>query len=94
MNDITQSIKLVEKLKSELLTSVADLYSNMLSPNDDERVDIFADIIIFTYILANKLGINNNTIDAKIVNKLKLSILEDNILYTELVGLLKHIDKK
>ena len=61
--DVTQNIKLVEKLKSEILSSVSDLFSQMIMPsknlaaNSNERAQILADIIIFTYILGDKLGI-------------------------------------
>lgn len=92
--DITQNIKLVEKLKSELLSSVSELFSQMLSPSiNNDRSQTLADIIIFTYILANKLGISNNSIDLKVASKLKLNIVEQNILYTQSVNLLKHITR-
>ena len=82
--DITQNIKLVEKLKCELLSSVSDLFLQMLAPsNNNERAETFADIIIFTYILADKLGIGNNTIDMKAASKLKLNIVEQNILHSQ-----------
>ncbi len=92
--DVTQNIKLVEKLKSELLSSVSELFSDMLVPiNNNERAQTLADIIIFTYILADKLGITNTMIDSKAASKLKLNIVEQNILYTQSVNLLKHITR-
>ena len=92
--DVTQNIKLVEKLKSELLSSVSELFSEMLSPsNNNERSEILADIIIFTYILGDKLGISNNYIDSKAASKLKLNIVNQNILYMQSVNLLKHITR-
>lgn len=97
--DVTQNIKLVEKLKSEILSSVSDLFSQMIMPsknlaaNSNERAQILADIIIFTYILGDKLGITNSVIDAKAASKLKLNIVEQNILYTQSVNLLKHITR-
>ena len=92
--DITQNIKLVEKLKSELLSSVSDLFSQMLlASNNNDRSQTLADIIIFTYILGDKLGISNTTIDSKAASKLKLNIVEQNVLYTQSVNLLKHITR-
>ncbi len=92
--DVTQNIKLVEKLKSELLSSVAELYSQMLSPNDTRNMtETFSEIIIFTYLLGNKLGIGSEAIDLKAASKLKLNIVEKNILYSESVNLLKHISR-
>lgn len=92
--DITQNIKLVEKLKSELLASVSELYSQMLlSVDNNTRAETFADIIIFSYILADKLGINNNLVSSKAINKLKLNIVNKNILYTQSVNLLRHMSR-
>ena len=93
--DITQNMKLVEKLKSELLSSIAELYSEMTSENkDNELLQTFSDIVILTYILGSRLGINYSTMDTKIISRLRIGVLEDNnILHGELVELLKHIDK-
>ena len=93
--DVTQNIRLVEKLKYELLSSVSDLFSEMFSQSDNnDRVETLADIIIFTYMLANILGVSNSAVDAKAVSKLKLNIVEQNILYSQSVNLLKHIMRK
>lgn len=90
--DIAQNIKLVEKLKCELLAAVSNLFAQTLTQNND-RTQTFADIIIFTYILADKLGINSNTIDTKAVGKLKLNLAKQNILYVQSVNLLKHLTR-
>ena len=90
--DVTQNIKLVEKLKAELLASVSELYSQMLlNVDNNARAETFADIIIFSYILADKLGVNNNLVSSKAINKLKLNIVNKNILYTQSVNLLRHM---
>lgn len=93
--DIAQNIKLVEKLKGELLSSIAELYSGMASENNDnDRLQMFSDIIILTYILGSRLGINFSTMDTKIISRLRIGVLEENnVLHGELVDLLKHISK-
>ena len=69
-----------------------NLFSDMFSQSDNnDRVETLADIIIFTYMLANILGVSNSTVDSKAINKLKLNIVEQNILYSQSVNLLKHI---
>lgn len=93
--DITKNIKLIEKLKSDILSSVSSLYESMLKSKGDlgERTDKLADIIIFSYLLANRIGIDNKTLDAKIINKIRASILVENgILNNDAIALLKHID--
>lgn len=92
--DVTQNIKLIEKLKSELLASVSELFCEMTEKHDiNDLAETFADIIIFNYILADRLGINNSVVNMKAVNKLKLNIVRKNILYTESVNLLRHIER-
>ena len=92
--DVTQNIKLVEKLKSELLSSVAELYRQMFSATDiKDMTETISDVIIFTYLLGNKLGIGSEAIDLKAVSKLKLNVVEKNILYNESLRLLKHISR-
>ena len=90
--DVTQKIRIAEKLKCEILSSVSDLYSEIFSQSDaDERAQTLADIIIFTYMLGNIFGVSNSSIDSKAVSKLRLNIVEENILYSQSMNLLKHI---
>lgn len=93
--DITKNIKLIEKLKSDILSSVSSLYEGMLKSKGDleERTDKLADIIIYSYLLANRIGVDNKTLDAKIINKIRASILVENgMLNSDAIALLKHID--
>ncbi len=95
--DIAGSIKLIEGLKSQLLTSVADLHENLLGNGEEasQRGDILANLAILTYILANRLGITNQNLDAKINAKLKIGILDtQNSLYPDLAGLYKHYERR
>lgn len=94
--DITKNIKTIEVLKSRLLSEVAFLHENMVQINSDKerRTDILSEIIILTYILSNKLGIDYKKLDEKVINKLKLAILEeDSSSYTDISSLLKYIDR-
>ncbi len=94
--DITGNIKLIERLKSQLLTSVADLHENLLSNEKaQERADILANITILTYVLGNRLGISNQSLDAKINGKLKLGVLDtQNSLHSDLATLYKHYERR
>ncbi len=95
--DITKNIKIIESLKCELLSDLAQLFVGMndpMSTEATEKDDILANIIMVTYMLAKKLGVPYHALDMKILNRLKLGILEnDNDWYSELVTLSKHIEK-
>lgn len=97
--DITKNIKIIEWLKSQLLSDIAQLFSGMVNfqgEKTSDRADTLANMVILTYLLAKRLGIPNHTLDMKIMNKLKLGLLEDNNTdewYTELMALSKHLDK-
>ncbi|HPT76293.1 MAG TPA: MazG-like family protein [Defluviitaleaceae bacterium] len=96
--DITRSLKIVEKLKSQMLCDIAQLFSEMVECNEEsheERADLLANIIILTYLLSKRLGISYNTLDMKIYNKLKLGILEnmdEQEWFTDLTALMRHLE--
>ncbi|QEK13504.1 hypothetical protein FQB35_15225 [Crassaminicella thermophila] len=77
--DITKNIKTIEWLKSELLMTIATLYDFLVrgvKGSQDVLVDVLANIILVTYILGKRLGINFSRIDMKIEDKIRLGILE------------------
>ncbi|TDT50470.1 MazG-like family protein [Fonticella tunisiensis] len=84
--DIMGNIKLIESYKTFLLSSVADLFTSMARGNKtsmDEITDELSEIIILSYLLGKRLGINYNAIDERIIKKLKLGLLEDNSVEKE-----------
>ena len=95
--DVTSNIKAIERIKSQLLSCVADLYDNMLNTEAtaSQRSDILSDIIIFTYVLSARLGIPYQNLDSKALNKLKLGVLErESNLFTDLSHLYKHLENR
>lgn len=96
--DITRSLKIVEKLKSQILCDIAHLFSEMVDYDKDsyeDRGDLLADIVILTYLLSKKLGVSYNTLDIKIRNKLKLGVLENSDeqeWFLDLTALLRHLE--
>lgn len=77
--DITKTIKIIEKLKSQLLSDTAHLFSAMADGDDNrENIDILADIMIITYLLSKKLGIDYPSLDKKMVQKIQDNILEES----------------
>lgn len=79
--DITRNIKIIEFLKSEILTTVATLFQTLLKgarAGQDILIDTLANLILVTYLLGKRLGIGFSVIDTKIMEKLKIGLLEEH----------------
>ncbi|MEW9121396.1 MAG: MazG-like family protein [Thermotaleaceae bacterium] len=77
--DVTKNIKIIEWLKSELLTTIATLFELLIQGKNigqEVLVDVLANIVMVAYLLGKRLGINFSTIDMKIEDKIRLGILE------------------
>lgn len=94
---ITKNIRWLEWLKSELLTSVADLFRILASggkASQEVLADCLASIIIACYLLGKRLGIHFALIDQKVGDKVRLGILEEHdveINYGDLSALQQHM---
>lgn len=76
--DITKKIKIIEQLKSQLLTDVSSLFANMAADESTENnTSILADIVIIAYFLGEKLGTSYDGLDIKISSKLKLALISE-----------------
>lgn len=96
---VTQNIKIIEMLKSQLLGHIADLYASMNDENNadsfEKRNEIFANLMIINYSLASKLGVSPTALDMNAIKKLKIGALDDNnILHEEVVELLRHLKSR
>jgi hypothetical protein len=93
--DITKKIKLIEQLKSQLLSDVSTLYSNMIDDKEEyDNIDVIVDMLIISYLLSDQLGISFEALDLKMKNKLKLILLDNTEKYSlrkELDMLLRHL---
>lgn len=79
--DITKNIKIIEWLKSELLTTIASLFELLIKgtkAGQEALIDVLANMILVTYILGKRLGISFSSIDMKIEDKIRLGILEQH----------------
>ncbi len=79
--DITRNIRVIEFLKSELLTTVAALYQNLLKGTkvgQDMILDILANLVLVTYLLGKRLGIAYSLIDSKIMEKIRIGMIEEH----------------
>jgi hypothetical protein len=98
--DITKNIRVIEFLKSELLTAVASLYQNLLKGTkveQDVMQDILANLVLVTYLLGKRLGISYSLIDSRILEKIRIGMLEDHETerwYGDLSDLSEYLNKK
>jgi hypothetical protein len=97
--DITSNIKSIESLKSELLSSVASLFKALTGGYrenlHDSVSDILSSIILICYVLAKRLGMNYNSVESKMRNKVRLGLIESDGTeknYGDLTELSKHLD--
>ena len=96
--DITRNIKLIEWLKGELLTDIANLFRVLVNGIREEVhetvVDTISNIILISYLLGKRLGISYNAIEIKVHNKIKLGLVENHDVekyYGDLSELSKHL---
>lgn len=97
--DITRNIKVIDWLKSELLTDIANLFRilvNGMKQEIHESVsETLSNLILICYLLGRRLGISYNSIEIKIENKIKLGLIEDHSVekyYGDLSELSRHLN--
>jgi len=97
--DITKNIRIIERLKSEMLAEIANLFRTLVNGVTYEVNDVLADtlsnIILISYLLGRRLGISYNAIEMKMRNKIRLGLVEsiDNDRGgSDLMELSKHLD--
>jgi hypothetical protein len=97
--DITRNIKIIEWLKSELLTDMANLFKVLVNGIDEEIHEAISEtlsnIILISYLLGRRLGISYNAIEIKIQNKVKLGLVDNHDIekhYGDLSELSKHLN--
>jgi hypothetical protein len=79
--DIARNIRLIEWLKSELITGVAEIYRFMLNgarASQEAVADALASIILACYLLGKRLGIHYAIVDQKMESKIRLGIVEEH----------------
>ena len=99
-SDITKNVKIIEWIKNEILISVSDLFKLIfkgVKPIDDKLQNTLANIIMLTYLLGKRLGVDFDEIDYKIKEKSREAIKEEHSIETwfgDLSKLEKHIDNR
>lgn len=97
--DITRNIKIIEWLKSEILTDLANLFKCLINGMKDEVHDTVSEtlsnLILISYLLGRRLGISYNAIEMKIENKIKLGLIDNHDVekyYGDLSELARHLN--
>ena len=99
-SDITKNVKIIEWIKNEILMSVSDLFNLLfkgVKSIDDSLQDCIASIIMLSYLLGKRLGIDFYEIDYKIKQNVKQGIKEENSIETwfgDLSDLEKHMNNR
>ncbi|HLS52671.1 MAG TPA: MazG-like family protein [Tissierellaceae bacterium] len=98
--DIIKNMKTVEWLKAELLTNIAYLHKVLVNNEDNTREDledIISNIILETYILGKRLGLEYENIDQALKENIKINLIQEHKIekwYGDLSKLLNHIDSR
>lgn len=94
---IAKNIKVIEWLKADLVAATSTLYKAMLGGDEERSLDALAGIILNTYILGKRLGINYSRLDLRLEAKLRQGIEEEHEMekwYGDLSRLLKYLTEK
>ena len=95
--DITKNIRLIERLKSQMLNSVAEVFTMLASgakASQEALAGCLGKIIVACYLLGRRLGIHYALIDQTIEDQIRLGIIEGNDIeqnYGDLSELQQHL---
>lgn len=98
--DIMKNFKTIEWLKSEMLTSIANLYELLAKGEDDikkDLEDLISNIVLLSYLLSKRLGLEYEDVNSALKNKIKLNLIEDHQIekwYGDLSELLELLTSK
>ena len=96
--DIAKNIRVIEWLKTELVTNVASLFKAMMRNSQEAIEEALAGMIITVYVMARRLGVSFAQLDIRVESKVKKAIREKHELedwYGDLTALLRYSgDKK
>lgn len=94
---ITKNLKVIEWLKTELLSNVSSLFKLMIKKQEEKILTVLANIIMATYLLAKRLGYSFQQLNRKLEERLQDNIHAGHQIenwYGELSELLDHFQKR
>lgn len=98
--DIARNMKTIEWLKSELLSNIAYLHQTFVNNDDNTKEnleDILSNIILESYILGKRLGIDYKDIDRILEENLRLNLIKEHKIekwYGDISDLLEYIESR
>ncbi|WP_163195226.1 MazG-like family protein [Clostridium thermarum] len=81
--NIMSDIKIIEDLKAQLLCVIGEFYRLLTKGSNvtqEAILDCISGAIIILYILADRLGYSYSAVDENIQKKLKVGIIEEDIV--------------
>ncbi|WP_139906223.1 MazG-like family protein [Clostridium thermarum] len=81
--NIMSDIKIIEDLKAQLLCVIGEFYRLLTKGSNvaqEAILDSISGAIIILYILADRLGYSYSAVDENIQKKLKVGIIEEDIV--------------
>ncbi len=97
--NIMGNIKLIENYKNYLLSSVADIFMTMSKGSRMDTLEAqeeISEIILLSYLLGSKLGIDYSSIDETVLKRLKVALAEggsDDKKCQDYAGLIAYLKK-
>lgn len=97
--DVIKNMKLIEEYKCRILGGISSLYRDMASEetHSGDFSGSLTEILIFTYLLGDKLGVSYKQMDSKAKNKIKAEMLSekgDRDLAAYLALLSRHLSNR
>ncbi|MGM0501459.1 MAG: MazG-like family protein [Bacillota bacterium] len=96
-NSITKNLKIIEWLKTELLSNVSSLFKLMIKNQEEKILAVLANIVMSAYLLAKRLGYSFEQLNRKLEERLKNNIQAQHQIeswYGELSQLLEHFQNR
>ena len=69
--DIARNLKIIEGLKVQLLTAIAELFSGLYQGAEDNVLDALSAVVVIMFSMADRLGISIRRMDMAIEEKLQ-----------------------
>lgn len=95
--DIARNLRSIEWLRSELLVNVAQLFKGMREGSDEDITDQLAAVIMTSYILGRRLGIDFDRLDLKLRHKSRANAQDPHDFeewYGDFTALAKHFESR
>ncbi len=77
---VARNARAVDWLKGEMAGSMGQLFRHMVSGRGDSSVELLSDMVMTSYILARRLGISFEDLDASVSERLGANVRRDHQL--------------